>query len=142
NRLFPIAQGSGGRRSRGAARQVAESLVVAAPEELPSPGQRSMREKKLRTPIRVVASRPPVVARREPRPPTRQIAPCQESDCPPISATRPRSADNRPLDTSLRGIAGASARCVPLTARDAGSPRIVHFHFRSDNPACRRSETY
>jgi hypothetical protein len=86
NRLFQIAQGSGGRRSCGAERQVAASLVVAVPKELPTTGTGSTRKGTFLFQYVMVASRPPVVARQEPRPPTKQNTQFQVSDCPALQA--------------------------------------------------------
>src|SRR5690606_12205073 len=87
-RFFQDEQSSGGRRSRGAAQQDEGPPDVAAARELPSPGQRSAREKKLRTPIRVIASGPPVVAPKElPSPGQR---PTRKTKFPtPIRVVRP-----------------------------------------------------
>jgi hypothetical protein len=65
NQLFQIAQGSGGRRSCGAARQVAASLVVAAPKELPTTGTRSTRKGTFLFQYVMVASRPSKMAPKE-----------------------------------------------------------------------------
>src|SRR5690606_24392169 len=94
-------------------------------QELPTTGTGRTRKGTFLFQYEVVASRPSKMARREPRPPTRQIAQFQESDCPGLRRGEAESW-GRSSYTQIGGIfLGAVAPPVRSLLRIFAEPHYM-----------------